>query len=79
LHTGGEPKRAPELHCDYFEEYNQLMDAEKYEYVERFKETCNWEVKIRRDTLRGEIQDVANIVRNIKLLVCHNPIIIITS
>ncbi|KAJ7223777.1 hypothetical protein C8J57DRAFT_1094166, partial [Mycena rebaudengoi] len=64
------PKRAPELHCDYFEEYNQLMDAEKYEYVERFKETCNWEVKIRRDTLRGKIQDVANIVRNIKLLMC---------
>ncbi|KAJ7294037.1 hypothetical protein C8J57DRAFT_1041559 [Mycena rebaudengoi] len=66
----GESKRAPELHREYFEEYSQLTDAEKDEYVERFKEVRQREIKLRRDTPRGKIQDVANIVRNIKLLMC---------
>ncbi|KAJ7733212.1 hypothetical protein DFH07DRAFT_780656 [Mycena maculata] len=59
---------APTLHHDYFEEYKTLTDAEKDAYVEHFKDTKTREVKLRRDTPRGKIQDVANIVRNIKLL-----------
>ncbi|KAJ7732774.1 hypothetical protein DFH07DRAFT_696399, partial [Mycena maculata] len=64
----GESKDAPTLHHDYFEEYKTLTDAEKDAYVERFRDTKKREVKLRRDTPRGKIQDVANIVRNIKLL-----------
>ncbi|KAJ7717536.1 hypothetical protein DFH07DRAFT_738442 [Mycena maculata] len=64
----GESKNAPKLHVDYFEEYQNLTDTEKEALIERFKDTKTREVKLRRATPRAKIQDVANIVRNIKLL-----------
>ncbi|KAJ7740451.1 hypothetical protein DFH07DRAFT_751617 [Mycena maculata] len=65
----GEVKDAPTLHTDYFDEYKTLTEEEKDTLVERFRDTKTREVKLRRDTPRGKIQDVVNIVRNIKLLV----------
>lgn len=70
LFTGGESKNVPELHNDHFEEYRLLTDEQKDEYVEQFKERHTRDLKLRRDTPRAKIQDVANIVRNMKLLVC---------
>ncbi|KAJ7764193.1 hypothetical protein DFH07DRAFT_738404 [Mycena maculata] len=64
----GEAKDAPTLHQDYFDEYKHLTVVEKDALVARFKDTRAREVKIRRDTPHAKIQDVANIARNMKLL-----------
>ncbi|KAJ7753382.1 hypothetical protein DFH07DRAFT_960222 [Mycena maculata] len=64
----GESKNAPTLHEDYFDEYKHLTEQEKEALIERFKDTKARDVKLRRDTPRAKIQDVANIARNIKLL-----------
>ncbi|KAJ7635959.1 hypothetical protein DFH06DRAFT_1002820 [Mycena polygramma] len=66
----GESLDAADLHREYHDEYSQLTDAEKDTIVARFLEKRGQDVKLRRDTPRGKIQDVANIVRNIKLLMC---------
>ncbi|KAJ7433568.1 hypothetical protein FB451DRAFT_1419633, partial [Mycena latifolia] len=64
----GESKRVTDLHEDYFEEYSQLTDEQKEELVERHKDVRTREVKLRRDTPRGKIQDVSNTARNMELL-----------
>ncbi|KAJ7691945.1 hypothetical protein B0H17DRAFT_934493 [Mycena rosella] len=64
----GEPKAAPELHRDFHAEYTALTEEEKQEYVDRFIDTRSREVKIRKATPRGRIQDLANTVRNMQLL-----------
>jgi hypothetical protein len=43
--------------------------VEKQALVERFRDVRENNHKIRRDTARGKIQDVANVVRNMKMLV----------
>ena len=65
----GDPKAAPELHKDFHAEYTALTEEEKQEYVDRFIDTRSREVKIRKATPRGRIQDLANTVRNMQLLV----------
>ncbi|KAJ7785308.1 hypothetical protein DFH07DRAFT_948388 [Mycena maculata] len=67
-HERGEAKDVPTLHTDYFDEYKSLTVAEKDALVERFKDMKTREVKLRRDTPCAKIQDVANIARNMKLL-----------
>ncbi|KAJ7482798.1 hypothetical protein B0H11DRAFT_2193174 [Mycena galericulata] len=64
----GESKDGPELHDEYFDEYKNLTTTEKDALVERFRLIRDREPKLRRDTPRAKIQDVANIVRNMKLL-----------
>ncbi|KAJ6476564.1 hypothetical protein DFH09DRAFT_952319 [Mycena vulgaris] len=64
----GESKRVTELHQDYYEEYSLLTDEEKQAHVDRFKDVRSREVKLRRDTPRGRIQDLANTVRNMSML-----------
>ncbi|KAJ7726207.1 hypothetical protein B0H16DRAFT_1735740 [Mycena metata] len=64
----GETKDAPQLHADHFDEYKHLTDAEKDELVERWVKHRNSNVTLRRATPRAKIQDVANIVRNMKVL-----------
>ncbi|KAJ7016731.1 hypothetical protein C8F04DRAFT_980722 [Mycena alexandri] len=66
----GEYKDAAQLHIDYFEEYQGMTDEEKDELVERWVANRNRNVTLRRATPRAKIQDVANIVRNMKLLMC---------
>jgi hypothetical protein len=67
---GGEAKDATELHEEYIDEYRNLTNEEKDEYVNRFQTNRARDVKLRRATPRAKMQDVANIVRNMKLLVC---------
>jgi hypothetical protein len=69
LLSDGESKNACELHEDYFEEYRQMTDEEKDALVERHKDVGVRDIKLRRDTPRAKVQDVANIVRNMQLLV----------
>jgi hypothetical protein len=65
----GIAKRVPELHADHYEEYQSLTVAEKEAMVERFRDLKKRNLNLRRDTARAKIQDVSNIVRNMKMLV----------
>ncbi|KAJ7233791.1 hypothetical protein C8J57DRAFT_1090264 [Mycena rebaudengoi] len=62
------PKRVDELHNDYYDEYLKLSDGDKAQLVERFQDVKNRDVKLRRNTPRGRIQDLANTVRNMQLM-----------
>ena len=53
----------------YFDEYQALTAEEKQELVERFRDERSTNMVLRRDTPRGRIQDVANVMRNIQMLV----------
>ncbi|KAJ7269486.1 hypothetical protein C8J57DRAFT_1066545 [Mycena rebaudengoi] len=64
----GNPKRVDQIHEDHFDEYDNLTDKEKMDLVERFQNIKDREVRLHRDTLRGRIQDMANTVRNMQLL-----------
>ncbi|KAJ7062973.1 hypothetical protein B0H15DRAFT_958756 [Mycena belliarum] len=64
----GEAKNVADLHNEYFEEYSQLTDEQKADIVERHQDLRTREVKLRRETPRGKIQDVANTARNMELL-----------
>ncbi|KAJ7166463.1 hypothetical protein C8R43DRAFT_1122032 [Mycena crocata] len=65
----GEPKKAPALHRDYHDEYEALDDDQKQEYVKRYQEEeGEREVKLRRDTPRAKLQDIGNVIRNMKML-----------
>ncbi|KAJ7735458.1 hypothetical protein B0H16DRAFT_1327088 [Mycena metata] len=66
----GEYKDATQLHQDYFEEYRDMTDEDKDAMVERWVTHRNHNVTLRRATPRAKIQDVSNIVRNMKLLMC---------
>ncbi|KAJ6603151.1 hypothetical protein B0H10DRAFT_1957892 [Mycena sp. CBHHK59/15] len=56
------------LHTDHFEEYQSLTITEKDALVECFRNLKDRNFKLRRDTPRAKIQDVTNIVRNMKML-----------
>ncbi|KAJ7279764.1 hypothetical protein C8J57DRAFT_1502402 [Mycena rebaudengoi] len=64
----GLAKTVPQLHTDHIEEYYALTDEEKGALVERFRDIKSRNFSLRRDTPRAKIQDVANIVRNMKML-----------
>ncbi|KAJ7241549.1 hypothetical protein C8J57DRAFT_1526695 [Mycena rebaudengoi] len=64
----GLAKNVPQLHMDHIDEYNALTDEEKDALVERFRDIRSRNFALRRDTPRAKIQDVANIVRNMKML-----------
>ncbi|KAJ6620824.1 hypothetical protein B0H10DRAFT_1945854 [Mycena sp. CBHHK59/15] len=64
----GISKKVHEIHSDHIEEYNALTEAEKAALVERFSETRERNQHLRRDTPRANIQDVSNVVRNMKML-----------
>jgi hypothetical protein len=76
--TEGESKRVPQLHSDHIEEYRNLTDEQKVELVENFKNIKARAAVLRRATPRAKIQDVANIVRNIQLLVCRPLFVLYT-
>ncbi|KAJ7189956.1 hypothetical protein GGX14DRAFT_373271 [Mycena pura] len=65
---GDKPKTGAQLHEDHYSEYQQLTEAEKAELIERFLGEKARNYTLRRDTPRAKIQDIANIVRNIKML-----------
>jgi hypothetical protein len=54
----------------YQQEYNSLTQEEREDVVRKFKENIDTSKRIARPSPRGRIQDFANTVRNIILLVC---------
>ncbi|KAF7341569.1 hypothetical protein MSAN_02053800 [Mycena sanguinolenta] len=60
--------KVQELHEEYKEEYEALTATEKAELVARFEKIKEDIPKIRRDTPKARVQDVANTVRNIEAL-----------
>jgi hypothetical protein len=65
----GESKKGAELHADHFEEYEALTPEEKTNLANEFGKICTQNFHLRRDTPRAKVQDVANVVRNMKMLV----------
>ncbi|KAJ6619192.1 hypothetical protein B0H10DRAFT_1794122, partial [Mycena sp. CBHHK59/15] len=65
----GLSKKVPELHQEHITEYLLLTDEQKDELVERITNTRTCNFNLHCDTPHGKIQDVANIVRNMKMLV----------
>lgn len=55
---------------DYKDEYENLAPEEREEIVNEFVAQRSSEPKLRRPNARGRMADVANIVRNMQLLVC---------
>ncbi|KAJ6456757.1 hypothetical protein C8R45DRAFT_844700, partial [Mycena sanguinolenta] len=64
----GAPKKAQDMHDDIIEEYSNLTNEEKDALVTRFKEAKDRNFNLRRDTPRARVQDVANVVLNMKML-----------
>ena len=58
-----------DLQQKYQDEYEALTKEEKAELVEEFNSHKEEDAKVRRPTARGRIQDVANVARNMQLLV----------
>jgi hypothetical protein len=69
----GIAKRVPELHADHYEEYKSLTTKEMEAVVKCFRDVKQRSLKLRRDTPRAKIQDVANIVCNMKMLIRMSP------
>ncbi|CAK5272792.1 unnamed protein product [Mycena citricolor] len=66
--AGGPTQNAPALSESFAEEYNALSSEEKQKFVDDFKEIKVSNASLKRTTPRGRAQDVANIIRNMKLL-----------
>ncbi|KAJ7306241.1 hypothetical protein DFH08DRAFT_975982 [Mycena albidolilacea] len=64
----GLSKDVPQLHADHIDEYQGLMDEKKEEYMAAFQDVKSRNFTLRRDTPRARIQDIANVVRNMKML-----------
>ncbi|KAJ6455347.1 hypothetical protein C8R45DRAFT_1187918, partial [Mycena sanguinolenta] len=60
--------KVQELHDEYKDEYGALTATEKAELVARFEKVKEDIPKMRRDTPKAHVQDVANTVRNIEAL-----------
>lgn len=65
----GNPMRLKTLHEEYHDEYDALGPEEKNELIEEFDTHKHEGLKIRRPTARARIQDIANVARNMQLLV----------
>ncbi|KAJ6531520.1 hypothetical protein DFH09DRAFT_1284851 [Mycena vulgaris] len=61
-------QKVPELHKNIIDDYNLLTDEAKEALIERHIVLQNRNTKLRRDTPRAKIQDVSNVVRNMKML-----------
>ncbi|KAJ7259985.1 hypothetical protein B0H12DRAFT_1014261 [Mycena haematopus] len=59
---------APDLHNQYFDEYSKLTMEEKQALCKRWETVRSTNFQLHRDTPRAKIQDVSNIVRNMKML-----------
>ncbi|KAJ6544873.1 hypothetical protein DFH09DRAFT_1321729 [Mycena vulgaris] len=64
----GVVKKVPELHLDIINDYNLLTDQAKEDLIERHRDLQDRNFNLRRDTPRAKIQDVSNVVRNMKML-----------
>lgn len=60
---------APDIHRNFWAEYAAKSEQEKSDIVKQYSKLTTRVVSLRRDTPRARIQDVANISRNMKMLV----------
>ena len=67
----GHPTKLIKLQDDFKDEYEALTKEEREELVEEFTMQRDERAKIKRPMHKARIADVANVVRNIQLLVCH--------
>jgi hypothetical protein len=63
------PTSMPELQDDYHDEYDDLTKDEKDKLVQEFNDEKDQLKKALRPTARARMQDVTNVVRNIRQLV----------
>ncbi|KAJ7885038.1 hypothetical protein B0H14DRAFT_2564009 [Mycena olivaceomarginata] len=68
VRKAGESKSGVKLHQDYFDEYNAMTDAKKTSMVNEFEKVWECNFHLHRDTPHAKVQDVANVVCNIKML-----------
>ncbi|KAJ7692023.1 hypothetical protein B0H14DRAFT_2419927 [Mycena olivaceomarginata] len=59
---------APDIHINFFDEYEKLTSEEKKDLCTRWEKVRTTNFHLHRDTPRGKVQDVANVVRNMKML-----------
>ncbi|KAJ7793218.1 hypothetical protein B0H14DRAFT_2197307, partial [Mycena olivaceomarginata] len=64
----GQAMNGGDLHKEYYEEYSKLSEDEKKKLVADFEQIRTRNFHLRRDTPRAKVQDVANVVRNMKML-----------
>ncbi|KAJ6568720.1 hypothetical protein B0H19DRAFT_1065529 [Mycena capillaripes] len=64
----GEFLNAAAIHRRYYDEYTKLTAEEKQAYVDKFAEERSQDLKLRRDTPRGRLQDLKNTARNVESL-----------
>ena len=57
------------LQAEYQDEYEALAEEDKAELIREFTAHKTEGSKLQRPTARGRIQDVANVMRNMQLLV----------
>ena len=69
LITEGEKENAIEIQRQYKSEYDALTAEERAEYVAEFEALKDNNSLARRHTSRGCIQEVANVSRNMQILV----------
>ena len=67
----GNSTKLQALQEEYRDEYEALSPEEKAELIEEFDAHKQEGLKIRRPMARARIQDVANVARNIQLLVSN--------
>jgi hypothetical protein len=60
---------APDIHTNFFDEYEKLTKDEKNDLCVRWEKVRSTNFQLHRDTPRAKVQDVANVVRNMKMLV----------
>ena len=59
----------PELHAQYFDEYSKLMTQEKEALCKKWEMVHSTNIHLHHDMLQVKIQDVANVMWNMKMLV----------
>ena len=68
--SDGHPLRLIKLQDEYKEEYENLTREEHEELIEEFTAQQDGHAKLKCTTPKGQIADVANVVRNMQLLAC---------
>jgi hypothetical protein len=61
--------RLIDIQANYGDEYEALTKEQRAELVEEFMHDKDSKAKVRRPTAKSRIQDVANVARNMQLLV----------
>jgi hypothetical protein len=72
-------ERLMDIQQQLLDEYRALSQEEKGGYVEQFEAEKSDQVTLRRTTVRGRVQTVANAKRNIVRVVCTLALVLLTT